>query len=178
VFECNISSTAILYTLIESIVTIVASFEWKMEILRWYLILGFLVEVSAFIRLSFTTVPLRELLPVLSDDSLDAVPIMRRLYAWYVLTLGVLRLCTAMDMKHKYAFRALVVAHIMEAGFGVTEVLLHDPTYNQENMFASEHLKKTLFMALLVFQMLFIGSGYFRYVQVDEQTSKPSKKSN
>ncbi|KDO34864.1 hypothetical protein SPRG_00924 [Saprolegnia parasitica CBS 223.65] len=121
------------------------------EFLRIYLVLGTLLEVVSF------------LLPTVTDPSFDAVPAVRRLYALYVLTLATLRFATACDMTNAALFGALSVAHVMEAAYSVLEVLVF-ADIPAASLLTLAHAPKTGMLAILIAQMLFIGTGYFRYV--------------
>ncbi|OQR92920.1 hypothetical protein ACHHYP_03089 [Achlya hypogyna] len=138
----------------------------RMEFLRFYLLVATLVEVVAFVRLVFTDVPFTELLPTVTDVAFDAVPTVRHLYATYALTLAAVRFMAACDMTNRSLFVALIVVHVIETAFSVAEVFVFAAIPLNE-LFTPAHAPKAAGLAILIAQMMFIATGYYRYVGRD-----------
>ncbi|ETV95061.1 hypothetical protein H310_11355 [Aphanomyces invadans] len=128
-------------------------------LLRVYLVLGFALEVQTFVRLYVLSTPIAALTPSLSDPALDNVPAFRRLYAVYCISLGLLRLAAAVDIKNKGLLAALAIVHVVEAAFSIAEVLVFQHVPPQA-LLDEPHLKTTGFLALLVAQALLFAYGY------------------
>ncbi|KAF0741916.1 hypothetical protein Ae201684P_017487 [Aphanomyces euteiches] len=129
------------------------------QLVRIYLAGGFLVELHAFVRLTWTSTPLGDLNPSLNDTLLDTVPIFRRLFGYYCLTLGILRLAAAYDMQNAALFAALAVTHVLEAVFTIVEVLVYQGI-PVDALLQEKNVPNAAFLALLVFQASMMGAAF------------------
>ncbi|KAF0712724.1 Aste57867_4710 [Aphanomyces stellatus] len=127
------------------------------SVLRAYLILGFALEMHTFVRLYYTSMPLRDLAPSLPDAGLDAIPIFRRLFGTYCVTLGVLRLLAAIDVRNRLYLSVLAVTHTIEALFSISEVLVYQATPLTALLTDIAHAPTTAFLGVLVAQMSFLA---------------------
>ncbi|OQS00312.1 hypothetical protein THRCLA_21704 [Thraustotheca clavata] len=130
--------------------------------LKYYLVLAGLLEIISFLRLLATNVPFEQLLPTVDDSVFDTVPVVRRLYGVYVLTLGILRLTTARDMRNRSLFGVLAITHVLETLFSFGEVFVFQGL-SIGDLVMEKHILKGVMLVVLNAQMIFMIIGYFWY---------------